>query len=171
MIQIPSLLICTCIILSKYGMNAGYGNYRVNAHKQTISGAVDEDWNEIPVYKIFQGDDQWNLCPDGYSLSGFWRSQCDQLSCIERMKCVSPAHDPSTVIQTDCYDQGFYEPHTSKGKVERFATCKPGYFVKGLKVKKNEPCVDDLKCIVGLRCCKYPKFSFTRDDEIMRWWN
>lgn len=51
-------------------------------------------WGDSQEYgdgKLFEGEGKWYDCQDGYLLGGFWRNTCQNLYCIEAMKCVRPS--------------------------------------------------------------------------------
>eukprot|EP01084_Bolivina_argentea_P266541 452108_1 len=123
------------------------------------------DSTDVYGHLLFEGAAQWYECPDGYLIAGFEKnpSNCQQIYCLENMKCVAPKIAP-TISQT-CYDKDISVAFNSEGTVQ----CDPGYFVRGIWTPAK---CQYLNCWKQLRCCKYNKMQVTWSANIYThsWW-
>ncbi|XP_028400042.1 fibropellin-1-like [Dendronephthya gigantea] len=77
----------------------------------------------------FDKDKTWNLCTDGYYLSGLYRSSGNNLHNIEKAWCCKPRGAPNSC--TSCYNENVRTKfdYNKKGMV---SCLKPGHYITGL---------------------------------------
>ncbi len=85
-------------------------------------------------------------CPEGYFLSGLWRSSCNKLYCLEQGHCCKDKAAPKK--WTNCYNENVWSRFDRKG----WSYCtKPGYYIAGL-FRNN---CEKLFCIEEFKCCTF----------------
>ena len=95
------------------------------------------------LYRSFE----WSLCPTGYYLSGFYRTDGNKLYDITHAWCCKPKG--ASESNSSCYDENVslkFEWY----QMEIVSCSRSGYYITGLY---RSGC-DYLHCIERFRCCK-----------------
>jgi len=100
----------------------------------------DQDWNLESPYDM-NTDPSWGACKDGYYLSGLYRSDCDNLHCIEWARCCKPHNS----AWGECKVKDVWDELDNSGTT----SCDDNYFLIGLW----RDC-DYVGCIEKFHCCK-----------------
>ncbi|XP_005096128.1 aerolysin-like [Aplysia californica] len=91
----------------------------------------------------FDRNYNWNTCPDGYFVQGFYWTGGERLGNIRDGRCMKPASHP--YHYGHCYDKDVSVSFNYRGVSE----CRDDYFVTGL----YRGSCDQLYCIEKMRCC------------------
>ena len=102
---------------------------------------------------------KWYECDDGYTIGGFYRSECQSIFCLESMQCVAPyiqhhlLQGPQIMQfeEGSCKEMDFTASFDSAGTIE----CDENYFVKGIFGGAGARINSGLGYIEKLKCCRY----------------
>ncbi|KAL9952088.1 hypothetical protein ACROYT_G039293 [Oculina patagonica] len=92
------------------------------------------------------GNNVWALCPDGYFLNGFRKSDGQGLSDIEEAKCCRPQNQPEDSYD-DCFDEDVSVSFDDTGL--SYCSKKP-YYMTGI----YKSTCDEINCIEKFKCCR-----------------
>ena len=92
---------------------------------------------------IFFRNHRWALCPHGYFLQGFYRTNGQCLYNIENGQCCRPNNLPNEYRH--CYDKDVLHSFDHKG----WNRCRDGYYMVGL----YRGSCHHLYCIEKFKCC------------------
>eukprot|EP01083_Nonionella_stella_P188131 692795_1 len=99
------------------------------------------------------GDDQYYECPNGYIVAGFEKDTCQSISCLDNMRCVSPAKP--AMSWHDCYEHDWLDGAES-------VQCKPGYFVNAIYHSAGDPGLSSWR---KFKCCTYDSHQLVADED------
>ncbi|CAB3990694.1 neurogenic locus Notch -like [Paramuricea clavata] len=103
---------------------------------------VQADW-----VNSFDRNNNWNLCPSGYYLSGLYRSSGNNLNNIEHAWCCKPRGAPN--FNKSCYNEDVWSKFdwNQQGMV---SCTRSGYYITGMY---RSSC-DYMYCIEEFKCCQ-----------------